>query len=72
MVCCRYKIIYKAEKDKDSKKLAKQQTELLKSDYSKSLVDFKLRLIDKFDKLLKIKNVMALVTNMVMNLLKVG
>ena len=49
------KLFTRQKKDKDSKKLAKQQTELLKSDYSKSLVDLKLRLIDKFDKLLKNK-----------------
>ena len=49
------KLFTRQKKDKDSKKLAKQQTELLKSDYSKSLLDLKSRLIDKFDKLLKNK-----------------
>ena len=49
------KLFTRQKKDKDSKKLAKQQIELLKSDYSKSLVDLKSRLIEKFDKLLKNK-----------------
>ena len=49
------KLFTRQKKDKDSKKLAKQQIELLKADYSKSLVDLKTRLIEKFDKLLKNK-----------------
>ena len=49
------KLFTRQKKDKDSKKLAKQQTELLKSDYSKSLVELKGRLIDKFEILLKNK-----------------
>ena len=49
------KLFTRQKKDKDSKKLAKQQIELLKADYSKSLVDLKTRLVEKFDKLLKNK-----------------
>ena len=49
------KLFTRQKKDKDSKKLAKQQIELLKADYSKLLIDLKSRLIDKFDKLLKNK-----------------
>jgi len=49
------KLFTRQKKDKDSKKIAKKQIDILKSDYGKSLEDLKNKLIDKFDKLLKNK-----------------
>ncbi len=49
------KLFTRQKKDKDSKKIAKKQIDILKSDYGKSLDDLKNKLIDKFDKLLKNK-----------------
>ena len=49
------KLFTRQKKDKESKKIAKKQIDILKSDYGKSLDDLKNKLIDKFDKLLKNK-----------------
>ena len=49
------KLFTRQKKDKESKKIAKKQIDLLKTDYSKSLVDLKEKLIGKFEKLLKNK-----------------
>ena len=47
------KLFTRQKRDKDSKKISKQQIEVLKSQYSKSLIDLKSRLIEKFETLLK-------------------
>ena len=49
------KLFTRQKKDKESKKIAKKQIDILKSDYGKSLDDLKDKLINKFDKLLKNK-----------------
>ena len=49
------KLFTRQKKDKESKKIAKKQIDLLKTDYSKSLVNLKDKLIGKFEKLLKNK-----------------
>ena len=49
------KLFTRQKRDKDSKKISKQQIEVLKSQYSKSLIDLKSRLIEKFETLLNNK-----------------
>jgi len=49
------KLFTRQKRDKESKKISKQQIEVLKSKYSKSLIDLKSRLIEKFEILLKNK-----------------
>jgi DNA-directed RNA polymerase subunit beta len=46
------KLFTRQKKDKDSKKIAKKQIDILKADYGKSLVELKEKLIVKFEKLL--------------------
>ena len=43
------------KKDKESKKIAKKQIDILKADYGKSLIELKEKLIGKFEKLLNNK-----------------
>tara|TARA_Y100000739_G_scaffold227473_1_gene237083 strand:- start:571 stop:2973 length:2403 start_codon:yes stop_codon:yes gene_type:complete len=49
------KLFTRQKKDKDSKKIAKKQIDILKADYGKSLIDLKEKLIGKFEKLLNNK-----------------
>ncbi|MFL2991375.1 MAG: DNA-directed RNA polymerase subunit beta [Cytophagales bacterium] len=49
------KLFTRQKKDKDSKKIAKKQIDILKADYGKSLIDLKEKLIGKFEKLLNSK-----------------
>ena len=49
------KLFTRQKKDKDSKKISKQQIVVLKSEYSKSLLELKDRLIKKFETLLNNK-----------------
>ena len=49
------KLFTRQKRDKDSKKISKQQIAVLKSEYSKLLIELKSRLIEKFEILLKNK-----------------
>ena len=49
------KLFTRQKKDKESKKIAKKQIDILKADYGKSLTELKEKLIGKFEKLLNNK-----------------
>ena len=49
------KLFTRQKKDKESKKIAKKQIDILKADYGKSLIELKEKLIGKFEKLLNNK-----------------